>query len=128
MRLFKVCKVLMLAILLIACTQESSAPIISQDELLSRINSASAPMVIDVRSSSEFDNGHVPGAIHVDFDQYKKQFSALTLKKDQEIVLYCEAGTRAKILGEHLQQQGYFEVRYLAGDMKAWRGAKLPVE
>lgn len=128
MKLFGVAKVLMLSIVLTACTQESNAQLVSQDELLSRINSASAPAVIDVRSTAEFDNGHVPGAIHVAFDQYKKQFAALELQKDQEILLYCEAGTRAKIVGEHLRQQGYFEVRYLAGHMKAWRKAELPVE
>lgn len=126
--MIRLLKGILLSLCLTACAQENAGPVISQDELLSRINNGSAPMVIDVRSSAEFNSGHVPGAVHIPFDDYKKQISTLALKKDQELVLYCEAGTRAKILGEHLQQQGYFEVRYLAGDMRAWREAKLPVQ
>jgi rhodanese-related sulfurtransferase len=48
--------------------------------------------------------------------------------KDQEIVVYCEVGPRARYAQTTLNQAGFTAVRHLAGDMAAWRQAGLPVQ
>jgi len=115
-------------IFLAACTQADKAATISQQELIARINDNSAPKVLDVRTTDEFNSGHVPGAIHVPYDNHQQALKALGLKPTDEVVIYCEKGGRAKKVETYLAQQGFSEVRHLQGDMSGWRRASLPVE
>ncbi|ARN74038.1 rhodanese-like domain-containing protein [Oceanicoccus sagamiensis] len=115
-------------LLLAACTHAEKAATISQQELVTRMADQSTPTIIDVRTAEEFQQGHVPGAIHVPYDNYKNALQALGLKAADEVVVYCEKGGRAKKVEHYLEQQGFGEVRHLEGDMSAWRSASLPVE
>ena len=115
-------------IVLAACSNAEKAAIISQQELIARINDNSAPMVLDVRTAEEFNSGHVPGAIHVPYDNYQQALEPLRLKTTGEVVVYCEKGGRAKKVESYLAEQGFSEVRHLEGDMSGWRKASLPVE
>lgn len=111
-----------------ACSNAEKAAVISQSELLSRINDKSAPMIIDVRTSDKFNQGHVPGAINIPYDNYEVALVDLKLKKSDEVIVYCELGGRAKKVEKSLENQGFFEVRHLEGDMSGWRNAGLLIE
>ena len=116
------------AVFVAACSGgETSAPI-SQAELLARINDKSAPHILDVRSTEEFQQSHVPGAVNLPIDKFEQQLPAMSLKKSDEIVVYCESGFRAGKAEAALKQLGFFEVRHLQGDMRGWRDASLPVQ
>jgi rhodanese-related sulfurtransferase len=97
-------------------------------ELERLLNSGSAPLIIDVRSSYEYGRGHIPGAIHVPF--WKSLFLAndLLAPRDEPVVIYCQHGPRAAVGKFALQWAGYVDVRYLRGHMSAWEKARLPVE
>ena len=95
-------------------------------ELLQRIQSAAAPVVVDVRFRSEFDRGHVPGAIHTAF--FAPEAAKLPKDKSAELVLYCGHGQRAWIAKVLLGLQGYSNMTLLEGHMKYWREADLPLE
>ena len=111
-----------------ACSNAEKAAVISQSELVSRINDKSAPMILDVRTIDEFNQGHVPGAINVPYGDYEAALVDLKLKKNDEVVVYCERGGRAKKVETGLESQGFFEVRHLEGDMSGWRNAGLLIE
>ena len=111
-----------------ACSNAEKAALISQSELVSRINDKSAPIILDVRSSDEFNQGHVPGAINVPYDDYEAALVDLNLNKSDEVIVYCERGGRAQKVEKTLEKQGFFEVRHLEGDMSGWRNAGLIVE
>ena len=124
-------KIFMVAALLLtaACSNaENSNDVIGQTELLSRINDGTAPLILDTRSTAEFNSGHVPGATHLPYDNYQQTLASMNLKKDREVIVYCEKGGRAKKVEQHLRGQGFFEVRHLEGDMSAWRDAELVME
>jgi phage shock protein E len=91
---------------------------ISPDELLARAGKPDAPLVLDVRTAEEFASGHVPGAIHVPFDEVPARLGELG--PPREVVVYCESGRRAAKAAEALDAAG-FEVRHLTGDMREWR-------
>ncbi len=99
-----------------------------QQELLAQINQGQSPLVIDVRSTSEYKTSHVPGAIHIPF------WTAFTTdkldgqKKTQTVVLYCEHGPRAGVAKLAFSLSGFENISYLAGHMTAWKKAGLPVE
>ncbi|WP_101758676.1 rhodanese-like domain-containing protein [Oceanicoccus sp. KOV_DT_Chl] len=111
-----------------ACSNADKPSLIEQAELLSRIDDGSAPLIVDVRTIAEYESGHVPGAVNIPFGNYQQSLADLGLEKNREIVVYCETGGRAKKVEQHLRHQGFFEIRHLDGDMRAWRKAQLKTE
>lgn len=99
-----------------------------QSELLALIEKNQSPTVIDVRSSPEYDSGHLPGAIHLPFWTAFTTDKMDAYEKNKMLVLYCQHGPRAGIAKLALYLAGFDNIRYLAGHMTAWQKAKLPVE
>jgi rhodanese-related sulfurtransferase len=96
------------------------------NELLQRIQSNTAPVVVDVRFKSEFDSGHVPGAINTPF--FAPETVKLPKDKSTELVIYCGHGQRAWIAKFLLGLHGYGNMELLDGHMKHWKKAGLPLE
>jgi phage shock protein E len=65
---------------------------------------------VDVRTDSEFNAGHVEGALHIPYDQMEQRFSELEPYAGQEIVVYCRSGHRAGIAKGVLDQHGFSDV------------------
>jgi rhodanese-related sulfurtransferase len=98
------------------------------NELLERIKSRNAPVIIDARMKIEFERGHVPGAIHAPFWKIPLSSAGLPKDKDLELVIYCGHGPRAWIAQQFLAARGYGHIGLLEGHMKGWREAGLPLE
>lgn len=116
-----------LSLLIQACSTSSETHI-KQSELLSLLQSEQVPIIIDVRSSREFNAGHIPHAQHIPFWQ---SFTSDTLdnkEKQEEVILYCEHGPRAGIAKLAYTIAGFKNIRYLQGHMTSWRNAGLPME
>ncbi len=110
-----------------ACSVTEKTHIAARD-LWQKIQDRQAPLIIDVRSQSEYERGHVPGAIHIPF---WASFSTQKLKSypaDEPLVLYCAHGPRAGIAKMAFILSGFDNIRYLQGHMSAWYEAHLPVE
>lgn len=116
-----------LVMLLTAC---SSGPRthMKNDELVKMIESGHPPLVIDVRSRYEYDQSHVPGAIHIPFWKAFTTDALDQYKSTEKMVLYCEHGPRAGIAKFGLSTSGFENMVYLDGHMSAWKQANLPVE
>ncbi len=126
MRLTTLC---LLAVGLIGCSSQLvGTGDISQEELLSRLNAAQTPLILDVRSDAEFAQSHVPGALNIPHDQMSSRLSEIDSHRDREVVVYCESGRRAGRVTEILNAAGFSNLRHLAGDMSGWRNAELPVD
>ena len=95
-------------------------------ELLRRIQSNTAPVVVDVRFKSEFDRGHVPGAINTPF--FAPETAKLPKDKRNELVIYCGHGQRAWIAKQLLALRSYRNSSLLEGHAKGWKEAVLPLE
>jgi phage shock protein E len=117
----------LLAAVLTACAP-GSAPAIARQTLADQIAADTAPVILDVRSSSEYDAGHVPGAINIPFQEVAARHGELAIEPDQPIVVYCAHGPRAAWAGRALRKAGYTHVLYLDGHMTSWRKDGLPTE
>lgn len=82
--------------------------------------------VIDVRRTSEWDEGHVPGARHVYLGELAERID--DLPRDTPIALHCQGSTRASIAASILQSKGFTDVANVSGGYRAWTAAGLPVE
>ena len=86
----------------------------------------SGATVIDVREQDEFDQGAIPGAIHIPRGYLEMRVENAVPNRDAPVVIYCAGGTRSVFGAETLQQLGYTNVRSLAGGFNAWKTAGLP--
>jgi rhodanese-related sulfurtransferase len=91
----------------------------SPAELRRRLASGAPPVILDVRSASEFRAGHVPGAINLPY--WKLLLGAAPpFATDAEVVVYCGHGPRAKMAGAALRSRGVRQVSMLDGHWAAW--------
>ena len=108
-------------------SSSSEAPSISAAELHEQRESGSAPVVIDVRTAEEYASGHIPGAVHVPFDQVAERIAEIDAPHG--VALYCMVGPRARKGESALLAIGYNKkVFHLEGGLAAWQAAGLPVE
>jgi len=79
-------------------------------------------VLVDVREKHEWNEGHIPGAIHVPRGYLELQVEEAVPDKDKTVVLYCAGGVRSLMAGATLQQMGYKNVVSMAGGFGAWKG------
>jgi rhodanese-related sulfurtransferase len=84
-------------------------------------------LILDVRTKSEYDEGHVPGAILVPHKDIELHLAGLQSFKDKPVVVYCESGIRARKAMSVLQEAGFTQLQHLEGDMKGWRKDNRPI-
>jgi rhodanese-related sulfurtransferase len=81
----------------------------------------SAVVVLDVRTASEFAEGHIPGAMNIDQAQGDFMEKAKTLlPKDKKICIYCRSGRRSANTADRLAAEG-FQCVNLKGGIIAWK-------
>jgi len=97
-------------------------------ELLKRIESNTAPVVVDTRSEFEFKRGHIPGAINAPVRKILLNRATLPQDKQREMVVHCEHGQRAALARFLLGLYGYRNTTALEGNLEDWKKAGLPVE
>ena len=73
------------------------------------------PLVIDVRTASEYQQAHIRQAVNVPFDQIADRIAALAPDREARIVLYCRSGRRSGIAEQTLRQLGYRQVENHGG-------------
>ena len=76
----------------------------------------SADYLIDVRTPQEFSEGHLKGAINIEYQNILNGAEALNISKEQDTVrVYCRSGHRAGIALETLRLAGFRNVENLGG-------------
>lgn len=91
---------------------------ITPAELKERFDRGDAPVVIDVRDHDEWDAAHIPQARHIPITQLPVRWRELN--PDDEIVLYCNTGTRSRRALYFLRLKGFARVRHLTDGLAAW--------
>jgi rhodanese-related sulfurtransferase len=116
----------LLATLLITSACSDAPGVIGQEALLEQMHNGEDPIILDVRTPREYQQGHVTGAVNLPYQQIGRRLADLEQIRDKQIVVYCEVGPRARVAQSMLQQAGFADVKHLAGDMAGWRRARLP--
>jgi sulfur-carrier protein adenylyltransferase/sulfurtransferase len=86
------------------------------------------PLIVDVREQDEWDEGHVPGAIHIPRGYLESRIEGAAPDRSRQILLYCSAGNRSAFAAKTLQELGYEEPVSLAGGFTDWKRNGFPVE
>ena len=77
-------------------------------------------VIVDVRSSQEYGEGHINNAINIPYYEIKKNAKNALNNKNQEIVLYCQTGFRSKQAYKKLIKLEYKKVYNLYGGLDNW--------
>jgi hydroxyacylglutathione hydrolase len=75
-------------------------------------------MLIDVRQRSEWDEGHIPGAIH--FEGGRVAWETLPFPHDEPLTIQCSSGNRSMSVSSVLRRRGYHNVIQVEGGIKQW--------
>ena len=84
-----------------------------------------ASLVLDVREQEEWNDGHLPGALHLSRGFLEFKIEAACPDRARPIVLYCRSGQRSLFAADALRQMGYANVSSMAGGFLAWKEAGL---
>jgi sulfur-carrier protein adenylyltransferase/sulfurtransferase len=79
------------------------------------------PVLVDVRESEEWQEGHLPGAVHIPRGNLESRVEGLLPDKSQEIVVYCAVGARSAFAARSLADLGYTNVASLSGGFVDWK-------
>jgi hydroxyacylglutathione hydrolase len=89
-------------------------------------NGRPAPLVLDVRQRDEYEQAHVPGALHLMAGDIPDRLAELP--RDRPIVTICTVGYRSSVAAGLLRSAGFEDVTWISGGVPAWRAARYPVE
>jgi molybdopterin/thiamine biosynthesis adenylyltransferase/rhodanese-related sulfurtransferase len=85
-------------------------------------------VILDVREADEFEQGVLPGSVHIPRGFLELQVEGKLPKKDQPIIVYCAGGIRSAFACKVLQEMGYQEVYSLIGGFNRWKDEGRPWE
>ena len=94
---------------------------ISSIEAQERRASRDGALFVDVREPDEWDEGHIPGAVHVPRGRLESRVEGLVPDKQRPLVVYCSGGTRSAFASKVLGELGYENVVNLAGGFTDWK-------
>src|SRR5712691_10812924 len=78
-------------------------------------------VLVDVREKLEWNDGYIPGAIHVPRGFLELQIEEAVPDKSKTVVLYCAGGVRSLIAGSTLKQMGYKNAISMSGGFGQWK-------
>jgi adenylyltransferase/sulfurtransferase len=90
-------------------------------ETAERLRGAQRPAVIDVRERDEYEQGYIPGAIHVPRGNLETRIERAVLDRATPIVIYCASGVRSVYAAKTLGEMGYTDVVSMSGGFAAWK-------
>src|SRR3954453_15407939 len=93
------------------------------------VNNGYDAFVIDVREQEEFDQGHVPGAVHVPRSYLETRIENAVRDKDARVILYCQSGNRSAFAADTLKRElGYTNVESMTGGITLWKDRGFEVD
>jgi rhodanese-related sulfurtransferase len=85
-------------------------------------------VVVDVSDASEYAGGHIVGSKNLPQSELEAKLEGAVKNKALPLILVCSTGVRAARMVSTAKKLGYANAQALAGGLKAWREAGLPLE
>ncbi|MGC1511243.1 rhodanese-like domain-containing protein [Ketobacter sp.] len=99
---------------------------VSSAQLTNLINNEDA-LLIDVRDTKEYREGHITGARNIPFSKLKDSLAEIAQFKEKPVVVVCKMGQHAGAAGKILNTDGFKNVLRLKGGIATWSADGLPL-
>ena len=76
--------------------------------------------LVDVRTTEEYESGHIQNAINIDFYSESFEKEILLLNKSSSIILYCRTQNRSTKTANFLKENGYMDITIIEGGINLW--------
>jgi molybdopterin/thiamine biosynthesis adenylyltransferase/rhodanese-related sulfurtransferase len=93
-----------------------------------RANGDTPPVLVDVREPDEWDEGHIPGAVHVPRGYLESRIEQVAPDRSRPVLVYCAGGARSAFAAKTLEELGYEHVTSLAGGYTDWKRNGFPTQ
>ena len=101
---------------------EEVEPAAAQAELETADANGNGVALIDVREQHEFEERHIPGAIHVPRGHLESRIEQFVPDKDKRVIIYCASGNRSAFAARTLREElGYSDVASMQGGITLWK-------
>jgi rhodanese-related sulfurtransferase len=97
-------------------------------EVKKKMNRGDSFYLVDVREDGEWNNSHLPNAIHLGKGVIERDIEETIPDPGAEIILYCGGGYRSALAADNLQKMGYTNVWSMDGGFKGWVNAGYPLK
>ena len=115
--------VLIASVLLLAgCSSSSITNDLSVSEFSNKVAEAGV-VTLDVRTPGEFNEGHIEGALLVDFQSGNFENEIASLDKSKTYAVYCRSGNRSGQAVKVMSEAGFTNIYNLNGGVIDWANA-----
>ena len=122
--------VLMIAPLLLtisACSTSSKSIVNENAGAFAATIQNSGVVVLDVRTSGEFESGHIANSVNIDVEAGSFENEIANLDKNARYAVYCHSGRRSGIAAELMEKNGFKEIHNLKDGIISWQAAGYPL-
>ena len=86
-----------------------------------RLSAETRPALVDVRERDEYEQGFIPGAVHIPRGNLESRIEAQVPDRATPVIIYCASGMRSAYAAKTLAELGYTDVVSLAGGFSGWK-------
>ena len=101
---------------------------IDSPALAEELAAETPPLLVDVREQDEWDEGHIPGAVHIPRGNLESRIERTAPRRSERIVIYCAAGNRSAFAAKTLEELGYENVSSHAPGYEGWKRDGFPTQ
>jgi rhodanese-related sulfurtransferase len=103
---------------------------ITRNEIKQALDAGEPIVLVETLRTEHFEQGHLPGAVHLHFEEVRERAAEVLPDKDAPIVTYCSntACRNSGVAQAQLERLGYTNVRKYAEGKDDWAAAGLPLE
>ena len=113
---------------LLACTQHKNDPNELEPQTFEQQAKNTQGILLDVRTPEEYNEGHLSGAINIDYKADNFEAALGQLDKDKPYYIYCKSGVRSGNTVTKMQKMGFTQVYNMDGGVEAWKAEGLPLQ
>ncbi len=100
---------------------------VTASEASQLLDAVDPPVLVDVRELDEWDEGHLPAAVHIPRGSLESRIEREAPDRAAPILVYCAVGARSAFAAKTLDEMGYTNVLNLDGGIVEWKRSGLPV-
>ncbi|MDX6532391.1 MAG: sulfur-carrier protein adenylyltransferase/sulfurtransferase [Gaiellales bacterium] len=94
---------------------------VSTRDAATRLASEPRPVLIDVRERDEYEQGFIPGAVHIPRGHLESRIDNAVAERDRPVILYCASGNRSVYAAKTLGELGFTNVESMSGGFSEWK-------